>query len=259
MVRGWPDSWRPSSLFGQFQGSNDLVNQRLVGEVHLDEFDVSHTKDRILWRDSQEEEDVEEELRKVCNEYKEIAKRPRKEGEDQRGPTELEVKAALDELQKEMASPEMVDQINITVIPAKETIEANNDKIVSSVVQTRSATLHGTIASNPPIAWEIFLDVMSPNDPYVAAETTQPSKIIVVVNKNHPYWAQLSGTESVRDYLRQCVYDAVAEWQARTKAATIDYDTVKLLKDQLLRLPLQMESHADGPTDPATGATSTVH
>jgi hypothetical protein len=31
VVKGWPESWRPSSLYGQLQGSNDLVNQRLVG------------------------------------------------------------------------------------------------------------------------------------------------------------------------------------------------------------------------------------
>ena len=76
------------------------------------------------------------------------------------------------------------------------------------------------------------------------------------------HWAQLSGTESVRDYVRQCVYDSVAEWQARAKASTIDGDTVKLLKDHLLRVPLQMESHADAaqPAAPAGAASATsVH
>src|SRR5262249_3354878 len=97
--------------------------------------------------------------------------------------------------------------------------------------------------------------------PYVVSESTQSNKIIVVVNKNHPYWStQLSGTESVRDYLRQCVYDAVAEWQARAKASTIDTNTVKLLKDHLLRVSLQMESHADADkTAPAPAQATTVH
>ena len=63
---------------------------------------------------------------------------------------------------------------------------------------------------------------------------------------------QLAGAESVRDYLRQCVYDSVAEWEARAKAATLDPDTVKLLKDHLLRVPLEMESHAaETPRPPA--------
>ena len=33
VVIGYPDSWRPSTLYGQYQGTNDLVNQRLVGEI----------------------------------------------------------------------------------------------------------------------------------------------------------------------------------------------------------------------------------
>ena len=78
MVRGRPDAWRPSSLYGQIQGSNDLVNQRLVGEIHLDGFDVSHTKDNILWRDNQEDE-VEEQLRKHYTDYRDFAKHRRKD------------------------------------------------------------------------------------------------------------------------------------------------------------------------------------
>ena len=81
VVKGWPDSWRPSKIYGQLQGSNDLVNQRLVGEIHLDDFTVSHTKDDILWF-GKEEEDVEEKLLEVCGDYRERAKDRRKGTED---------------------------------------------------------------------------------------------------------------------------------------------------------------------------------
>jgi len=50
---------------------------------------------------------------------------------------------------------------------------------------------------------------------------------------------QLEGTESVKDYLRQCIYDSAAEWQARAQVSRVDPDTVKLPKDHLLRVPLQ--------------------
>lgn len=151
----------------------------------------------------------------------------------------------------------MVDQINISVIPSPEAIGASNEKIITSIVETRSATVHGVINSTPPIAWKIFLENMSPNDPYVVSDSTKPNEITVIVNRNHPYWiTQLVGAESVRDYLRQCIYDSVAEWQARAKAATIDPDTVKLLKDHLLRVPMEMESHAvDAPPPPAVAAS----
>jgi hypothetical protein len=70
-------SWRPQSIYGQEGGSNDLVNQRLLGEVHLDPFDVSHTKDDILWL-GDEEEEVERYLLNACKEYRETARKMRK-------------------------------------------------------------------------------------------------------------------------------------------------------------------------------------
>ncbi|MBC7949005.1 MAG: ATP-binding protein, partial [Chitinophagaceae bacterium] len=47
VIRGWPDSYRPESIFGEQR--NDLINQRLVGELDLGAFDISHTKDQILF------------------------------------------------------------------------------------------------------------------------------------------------------------------------------------------------------------------
>ena len=243
VVRGWPDAWRPSSLYGQFQGSNDLINQRLFGEIHLDGFDVSHTKDNILWRDNQEE-DVEERLREHCSDYREFARTHRHRGGDERGPATVDVKTALDELKSELSSPEMVDQINISDVPPKEAIEASSEKIINSVVGTQDATLRGTINSNPSVNWSIFLENMSPNDPYVVSDSTKSSEVTVIVNQAHPYWIrELRGPDSILDYLRQCVYDSVAEWQARSKVAAIDPETVKMLKDRLLRVRMEMESH----------------
>lgn len=255
VLRGFPDAWRPQSLYGQFQGSNDLVNQRLVGEVHLDGFDVSHTKDNILWRGTQED-DVQAGLKTHCASYRDFAKDRRLDDDDQRVPSEADTKIALDDIKKELTSPEMVDQIDISVIPAPEVIHASKERILKSVVGTRTATQQGTIGCTPPIAWKIFLQKMSPNDPYVVSDSTLGNEITVIVNLNHPYFAtQLGGLESVRDYFRQCIYDSVAEWQARAKTSRIDSDTIKLLKDRLLRVPLEMESHtadeeaADQPDD----------
>ena len=58
MVEGWPSSWRPWNIFGGRdgeEGSNNLLNQRLVGEIHLDDFEVAHTKDGMYWRSGEEE------------------------------------------------------------------------------------------------------------------------------------------------------------------------------------------------------------
>lgn len=247
VVHGWPDSWRPASLYGQIQGSNDLVNQRLVGEVHLDGFDVSHTKDNILWLGSQEEE-VEEHLLKYCSDYRQVALEYRKREEDERGPSETEVDVALDELKRELSSPEMVDQIAVKVVPSEEIVAESVirlTKVVSGRQETYRAefqdlTVKGFIAGD-----------MSPNDPYVVVDSTRPSEILVIINRIHPHWGQLKGSDGVLNYLRHCTYDAIAEWQARHKAARIDPNTIKLLKDILLRVPFEIEMHsaAEAPTE----------
>ena len=87
----------------------------------------------------------------------------------------------------------MVDQINISVIPSPEIIDASKEKIITSVVDTRTATLQGMINSTPPIAWKIFLEGMSSNDPYVVSDSTQAGDITVIVNCNHPYWTHAAG------------------------------------------------------------------
>lgn len=52
LVQGSDDeAYRPSEIFG---ASNSYVYQRLFGELHLVNFDVSHTKDTFMWGDVDE-------------------------------------------------------------------------------------------------------------------------------------------------------------------------------------------------------------
>jgi hypothetical protein len=242
VIRGWPDSWRPTSLYGQLQGTNDLVNQRLVGEIHLDDFDVSHTKDDILWLGTQEE-DVERELKKHCGDYRDAAQSRRKKADDQRGPSQIETNAALDELKQELLSAEMVDKISIELVPPKNVVDESLNRIRAQVTASKPETLRAETAG---LTVRLYVDpAMSPNDPYVVTDSAKPQEVVVIVNTSHPHWSQLKGSEGVLNYFRHCTYDAVAEWQARSKAARIDPNTIKMLKDALLRLPSLFESHGD--------------
>lgn len=237
VVRGWPDSWRPSSLYGQLQGSNDLVNQRLVGEIHLDDFDVSHTKDDILWLGSQEEE-VEQKLLEHCGEYRARAKEWRKHMDDERGPTEIETIAAIDELKKELTSPEMVDAIQLQSIPAPDVV-ASQAKTITEAIAKFEDTFSAVIGT---LRIRGFLRPdLSPNDPYVTHDSAKENEVLIIINQAHPHWMQLKGSDGVLNYLRHCVYDGIAEWKAIHKAAGLNPDTIKILKDQLLRVPFEIE------------------
>jgi len=239
MIRGWPDAYRPGKIYGQLQGSNDLVNQRLVGEINLDGFLVSHTKDDILWRGS-EEEDLEEELAKACGEYRMIALRRRSTRDDERGPSEADTELALDELRKELLSPEIIDQISLMPVPASEIIAASKKKITDDA-ESLSATFQATINT---IDIKIYLRTdMSPNDPYFVVESSQDTLVPVVINRAHPHWSQLGDSQDILNYLRHCTYDGLSEWKARKKASRIDPDTIRILKDGFLRLPMSIEEH----------------
>ena len=240
VIKGWPISWRPHLLYGQLEGSNDLVNQRLVGEINLDDFEVSHTKDDILWFGDQEEQ-VEKGLYDNCADFKEIAKAHRKSKDDSRGPSENETAVAIDELKNELFSSEMVDKITLTVVPSEEAVLQALHHITESVVGRVKPVLEGIIGG---ITFRVFIDgEMSPNDPYLVVEVSSTSNVTIIVSSAHPHWGQLKGSDGVLNYLKHCVYDGVAEWMAMSKASRLDPNTIKLLKDQLLRVSFDIEGH----------------
>lgn len=255
VIHGWPEAWRPTTIYGPY-GTNDLVNQRLVGELELDGFEVSHTKDSIQWR-GEEEELVEKKLKEHVGDYRTIASK-RRGGGDERGPAELDIKIAISELEKELDSDEMVDQIslNVSVVPPTEALIASREKVIDSVIATRTPTLERVIKTTPPLTIKLFLGTdLSERDAYIYQEATKAAEITVTVNQNHPFWTtQLRGPEAVLEYLRQCIYDALAEWQASNKVSRFDADTIKWLKDGFLRLPMEIERHqADRETTTADG------
>ncbi|MCX2679019.1 ATP-binding protein [Galbibacter sp. EGI 63066] len=243
VIKGWPKAWRPSTIYGQEEGSNDLINQRLIGEIHLDGLEVSHTKDDIQWFGSQEEE-VENKLYDACKDYRDIAKIPRKALDDGRGPTQAETDVAIDELKKELFSPEMVDKISLTVVPNDEEVDAQIHAITNTIEERAEPEIEGEIGG---IFVKVYIDAeMSPNDPYVLVEAAQSDEVIIIVNASHPHWNQVTGDHGTLNYLRHCTYDGVAEHMARFKKGTVNPNTIKLLKDQLLRVAFNIEQNIDG-------------
>ncbi len=239
VIRGWPDSWRPEALYGQFQGSNDLINQRLIGEIHLDEFDVSHTKDDILWL-GDEEEEIQEHLSAACSDYAAVARRARRRDDDNRGPSDIETRTAIDELVNELSSPEFADTVSLQIVPPPQAV-AQAFVSLTQAMDGRTPTFQAQAGQFEIVGYLVGDGSLS--DPYVAVDSTADHRVMVTINTQHPHWSQLQGSEGVLNYLRHCTYDAIAEWQARHQASNLDPDTIKILKDRLLRVPLEMEMH----------------
>lgn len=240
VIKGWPDSYRPETLYGE-GGRNDLVNQRLVGEIILDDFAVSHTKDEIIFLNNEQEE-LESILLEKCMDYKNFALEYRKYLDDERTPTADDSTRALNEFEKEIKSFEFQDKIMTMVVPEKSLIQKMKLNLVQAVTARTMASLKANVDG---LEIQIYLDSqMSPNDPYVLIESTQSDKrVIIIVNEVHPHWMYLKGPDSILNFIRHCTYDGVSEWKAHFKVGRIDPDTIKLIKDGLLRVPLEIEQH----------------
>lgn len=241
VIVGWPDSYRPETIFGsQEGGSNDLVNQRLVGELFMDGFDVSHTKDEILF-ENDELDELESKLLEKCERLRKLALSYRKYLADERQPTIDEYTEAINEFDSELKSSQVKDFIATYEVPDLVLITESNETVKDTVMKKVKPTIKAQLGEVE--VWVYVVDDMSPYEPYVIIESTKSkSMVIVIVNKAHPHWRHLTGAESILNFLRHCTYDGVSEWKAYFKSGRIDPDTIKMIKDNLLRVAFEMKN-----------------
>lgn len=248
-VRAQPDAWRPETIFGIQR--NNLLNQRLVGELHLDGFGISHTKDQILW-EQDEEHDLEKYLADNFKDFIAVARRPRKDDHTTSGPSQAEILLGASELRQQMESPEFADLIELQEVLPEELVKEANAPLIEAAKSEDPLQVVRIGKGDVEIVCKIHLNHgASRNDPYFAADYA--SGILLSVNTQHPHFKRIrGGAHGVMTYLMECVYDAIAEWKAMSKN-TVRHDTIKILKDGLLRFELAMdiedEQAEDAPTD----------
>jgi hypothetical protein len=241
VITGWPDSYRPATLYGhQEGGSNDLVNQRLMGEIVLEGFEVSHTKDQIMFVDG-EQEALELKLGTKLAGLRQLALSYRKDADERvRRATDAQRSAALNRIEGEIESDKVQSFLKTYEMPSSSLIRKANESLKNAIVKRFEPDLKAKI--NKLVVSLYLVKDMSPNDPYVIIESTESeTSIIVIINLAHPHWSQLTNDESITNFIRHCTYDGVSEWKAYFTTGKIEPDTVKLIKDNLLRIPLTIE------------------
>ncbi|MDY0143612.1 MAG: ATP-binding protein [Bacteroidales bacterium] len=235
-------NYRPSEIFGEQEGGrNDLVNQRLIGEIFTDGFDVSHTKDQILWSGEQEEE-LENKLKQEVSELVRIAL-TRRVRELTNVSDVKTIEVALGNLHYEMESQVASDLMENIEIPPEMALEKANSYLLEAVVNRISEPVIIKLGS---LLVKLYTDEdLSSFDPYVISDSALVQEgrqeLVVVFNPNHPHWQEIKDDNGVLVFLRHVVYDGVSEWKAWNKTGSIGHDTVKFIKDNLLRIPFIIE------------------
>lgn len=240
VIKGWPDSYKPEKIYGyQEGGSNNLISQRLVGELNLEGFDVSHTKDTILFRDDDEEDILQNMLIEKIGDFIKTANEFRRYESDEDAPDGNDIAITIAEILDEINSGEFKEIVANEVLP-EEVIVASNTMVAEKVKTQSKPKIEAQIGKLKVIVY--LNDEASPYDPYlITRSTVSENEVIIIINKLHPHWATLKSNENLYNYVRHCVYDGVSEWKAYFKSNTINPDTIKNIKDQLLRIPFEME------------------
>ena len=230
VIAGWLDAWRPEDIFGA-GGRNDLLNQRLTGEITLDDFQVSHTKDAILFSGDEEEELVKY-IKELANNADLIYAARTHRGDGPTAPSPIERQAAIAELQREMESNDFIEAITLDEVPPP---ELERVRVEPMLEQADSLEPDIVVRIEGQLLIKIWLIPLSPNDPYYGFDIASDGRtILLTINERHAGYQELRGEEAVRTYLKHCAFDAVAEWKCRQKAE-VKPESVRQIKDQLFR------------------------
>ena len=233
-IQGFPNAWKPRNIFGGVddEGANNLVSQRLTGLIDLDEkFAVSHTKDAILF-DGDEEEELETILDNLTKDYRDYAQRRR--GKRGHPLTRENVRDLVNSLKKEFDSNEMKDAVANSILPPMDAILANNQTLVSSL---KPEDQIGSIQVTSDLNVIVSMKEVSEFEPYVTlAAAAEAGNIHVIVNGLHPYYLDIDSADAIDECVKQYVYDAIAEYRVSKLASRLNPDSVRRLKDSLLRV-----------------------
>jgi len=244
VIEGW---FKPSLIFGdQENGRNDLINQRVVGEIYLDGFAISHTKDKVIWQED-EYDQLDEKLKEVSKEaiYNALHLSYRV---DQAVVDEIIIfrDQTVESMNSELRSNEIGDYLRTTTSPPEKVIAISYSKIIETVLEEQDSYIDVEIGEEPNnIRVKVFFNEKSEFEPYVVIELSIENKSVnVIINTLHPHYCEMKNYESLLNFVRHCIYDGVSEWKAIQLIGEIKPYTVKYIKDGLLRLPFEIKKNS---------------
>jgi len=232
VIMGRPLGYRPQTIFGEAR--NDLLNQRLYGQLNLDDFPVNHLKDDFLW--DGREDDFQQKLKDKAVDYIDYARRYRPTKDKKGKPSSAVVASANEEMADELSDEEMAEQIEVVEI--MEVPDEPDPAIVEAkATRLRAQKIEPRIVEVGPRTFGIYHPENMPDgDPYYFRQSAEDDVIDIFINDNHPFVAAKASDESsYLMFVRMCIMDAIVEHSLLHKGSAFTATFPARLKDQLLR------------------------
>lgn len=230
------EGYRPAFIFGN---SNSFIYQRLFGELHLEGFEVTHTKDGFKWDDNEEvfleilRDELTAEDMPLLQQAKgyRVGERP----EDLQKAADTATSQVADALER-TASP-VIAQLRADQTPAPipavlppVPVLASRQITLSFAPWTWIVTVeHST---NPADDWLTFAEQASPPD------TNRVRRLGLRLSLAHPFMQRFAGADAdqIEPLLRVAVAIGLAETIARESSSPLG--RVRQNVNELLRLAL---------------------
>lgn len=238
VLQGWPDAWKPNPPFGEQEGgSNTSLSQRLVGEIFLDDrMPTDHTKSRPKWHD----DDESEVSNQIAAALVDLIGEGKKTWGKRKNLSQVEVERAVDQAVFGFGNVAFGDALKLIDVPPPAVITASNTLTMQKTGGDgllKSLTLRGQSDSGGDLTVrQLFSQDLSVNDPFLVIEAG-PDRLDLLINSQHPYYraGMSSGGEAfLVEYIRNCLFDGLAEWKARRQSVSLEPETIRLIKNNLL-------------------------
>ena len=230
IILGRPGGYRPALIFGESR--NDLINQRLYGQLDLDDFPVNHLKDDFLWEGLEDE--FQDRLVEACQDYIDFARTYRsRAGSQQVSPAV--VQATNEEIADELTDEQMAERLTIAEVGAvtDETDEAVRD---AKAEMLREQKIDPRVIEAGGYVFRIFHPQSMPgSDPYFFRQSADTGEVDIFLNDNHPYAEKITDESDYLMYARMCVVDAITEHLLVHHKGEMTASFPARLKDNLLR------------------------
>ena len=230
----WDEPYRPAFIFGS---GNSYRKQRLFGEIHLEGFEVSHTKDGFKWEDHEQpfleflKEELETEELPLLSQAEGF--RARAMQRELRAEAEKANARVVETLEKEVP-PVLDDQSNLPPVdePPPEVLSPDT-----------SGTSRVFMFTHRGVEWKVTIELSL--DPGVedwlsltdkAPAKGAPREIAVRVALAHPFMQRFcrANSDEIEALERVAAALALAEISARD-AGVPQYGTIRRNVNQLLR------------------------
>ena len=237
LVLGGPgNGYKPHEIFG---APNQYPAQRLVGELNLDQWPVTQTKDAFDWDGDLENEFINQ-LNSAIAEYIERLD----DSSIESGPKTTSADGELtgDNTSDSLRGPEVDSTLTIVETgppPTQNLTEDAETRLQRAIAQADAQPTYIQIGTEDVPTLKVYwLDNLVDSDVHAHFAMPSDDELLLYVNLNHPFVNRVIGREPAKlDLYALILYaDALVESGIRKRGQNVPAHTFRKFKDQYLRV-----------------------